>query len=383
MQIRYSEMKMRAISTLSGLMLALICLSFQGCAQNAKQVALASETKKQLDLPTFRDSAQLIRQTYEPQLFTLPSGRVAHYGLRMYRQTLDAKYSATIANDLARIASRLNYFAAEVFTQEQINQHAQRRLESYRHSEKTRSQRRFRATQARPEYLYVMALLGSMARAEEYGLKHKDDHKLREALRRYDFTPYATKPRMIKAWAAQLANQVFWLRQLGEQDVVDEFIAAFRLAYPDPQDASLSRLQYGNKLYGMTHMVFADSWFYQRLVSEKQHQWIFDYFRANIDVILQRAKPDIVAEVGIAFLLAGLNDDPVVYKTRRFIQASIDVDNGMIPSVGGALELSSGGHRNVLAIMLLDWGSVNEAPTVTKHPGVFRQLPYGLVKKGD
>ncbi|QSA20910.1 DUF3541 domain-containing protein, partial [Vibrio furnissii] len=53
--------------------------------------------------------------------------------------------------------------------------------------------------------------------------------------------------------------------------------------------------QYGNKLYGMTHIIFADSQYYQHTVSEKQYQWIYDYYRANIDTILQRAKEDIIA----------------------------------------------------------------------------------------
>lgn len=369
MQFLYSAIK--AVSTLSGLLLALAILPLYSHAENARTVLA----------PSFQASAEQIRQTYEPQLFTMPNSRVAHWGLRMYRQTLNVRYRATIGNDLARIASRLNYFAAEVYTAEQVASYAQVRLGSYERSRNARSQRRFRATQTMPEYLYVIALLGAMARAEEYGLKHRDDQKLREALRRYDFATYASNPKMVKAWAAQMANQVYWLRQLGEQDVVEPFVATFRQAYPDSKDASLSRLQYGNKLYGMTHIIFADSEFYQRTVSETQHQWILDYFRTNIDVILQRAKPDIVAEVGIAFLLAGLDGDPVVFKTRQFIQSHIDTRKGMIPSVTGGFALSPGGHRNVLAVMLLDWQSVNEAPTVSGNPKVFRRLPYGLVKK--
>jgi len=371
MQFLHSAIKTRAISMLSGLMLVLAFLPFHGHAENAQLV----------DAPSFQASAELIRQTYEPQLFTLPNSRVAHWGLRMYRQTLDVRYRATIGNDLARIANRLNKFAAEVYTPEQIDRYTQKRLSSYQRSKNARSQRRFRATQATPEYFYIIALLGAMARADEYGLKHREDDKFREVLRRYDFGSYATDPKMVKAWAAQLANQVFWLRQIGGQDVVEPFILAFRQAYPDSRDASLSRLQYGNKLYGMTHIIFAGAEFYQRNVSEAQHQWIFDYFRANIDVILQRAKPDIVAEVGISFLLAGLIDDPVVLKTRQFIQSHIDPQKGMIPSVAGAFDLSSGGHRNVLAVMLLDWRSVNAAPTIEQQPEVFRNLPFGLVKK--
>ncbi|MDE1209710.1 DUF3541 domain-containing protein [Vibrio aestuarianus] len=329
----------------------------------------------------FEQSAERIRQTYESQLYTLPAFKEGHYGLRMYRQTLDAKYSAAVWSDLARVASRLNRFAEEVHTPEQIFLYSEKRLSGYVDETDERSKLRYMATKNTPEYLYLgVDLLGSMARANEYGLKHKDDQVLRQVIRRYDFTKYATNEAMIKAWAAQLANQVYWLRQLGEQDVVQPFIDSFRKTYPDSADRKLSSQQYGNKLYGMTHIIFADSEYYQHPVSEKQHQWIYDYYRANIDTILARAKEDVIAEVGIAFLLAGLETDPVVEKTRLAVQASIDKEQGMIPSKTGDFELTYGEHRNVLAIMLLDWQSVNQAPTIERNPSVFSNLPYGLEK---
>lgn len=330
----------------------------------------------------YEESADLIKHTYESQLYTLSAFKEGHYGLRMYRQTLDSKYSAAIWADMARVASRLNRFAAEIHTPEQIFLYSEKRIAGYKDDTDERSIRRYTVTKHMPEYLYLgVGLIGSMARANEYGLKHLEDEKLRRIIRRYDFKKYATDPEMIKAWAAQLANQVFWLRQLGEQDVVEPFIHAFRAAYPDSEDKTLSKQQYGNKIYGLTHIIFADSQYYQRQIDEKQHQWIFDYFRDNIDTILLRAKEDIIAEVGLSFLLAGLENDPVVEKTRAAIQKSIDKEKGMIPSVSGDYDLAYGEHRNVLAIMLLDWQSVNMAPTAQSEPKIFVNLPYGLVKK--
>ncbi len=331
---------------------------------------------------TYEESAQQIKTTYEQVLYTLPAFKAGHYGLRMYRQTLDSKYSAAIWSDMARVASKLNQFAHQVHTPEEIILYSENRLLSYADETDERSVRRYNITKHHPEYLYLgVDLLGSMARADEYGLKHPGDEKLREILRRYDFKVYVTNESMITAWAAQLANQVYWLRQLGEQDVVDEFIHHFRLAYPDAKDSALSTQQFGNKLYGMTHIIFGDSQYYQYAVSEEEHQWIYDYFRANIDTILIRAKEDILAEVGIAFLLAGLDDDPVVEKIRQAIQKSIDAEQKMIPSITGDFNIAYGEHRNVLAIMLLDWQGVNAAPKFSTHKKVFSSLPYGLTAK--
>ncbi|MEZ8189425.1 DUF3541 domain-containing protein [Vibrio sp. 1F279] len=330
---------------------------------------------------SFKQSADLIRTTYESQLYTLPAFKEGHYGLRMYRQTLDDKYSAAVWSDMARVASKLSRLSNDVHTMEQIVLYSEKRVASYVGDSDERSVRRYNITKHMPEYLYLgVDLLGSMARANEYGLEHKNDAKLREIIRRYDFSRYVTNEDMVKAWAAQLANQVYWLRQLGEQDVVDEFVDTFKKAYPDDKDKKLSSQQYGNKIYGMTHVIFGDSEYYQHQVSEQEHQWIYDYFRENIDTILLRAKEDVIAEVGLTFLLAGLESDSVVEKTRLAIQASIDKTKGMIPSVTGDFDLKYGEHRNVLAIMLLDWQQVNEAPTYEGNPKVFTNIPYGLVE---
>jgi len=331
---------------------------------------------------TYSQSAQVIKTTYESQLFSLSAFKEGHFGLRMYRQTLDEKYNPAIWTDMAQVASRLNRIAARVHSPEQIILYSEKRLAGYHKKQDERSQRRYTVTKHHPEYIFLgVDLLGALARADEYGLRHIEDQKLREIIKRYDFSIYANDPEMIEAWAAQLANQVYWLRQLGEQDVVDDFTRTFRATYPDENDKKLSPQQYMNKLYGMTHIIFADSHYYQNQIDEAKHQWIYDYFRENVDTILLRAKEDVIAEVGITFLLAGLEDDPVVAKTREAIQSSINLEQGMIPSVDGEFDLQYGEHRNVLAIMLLDWQKVNQAPYFNRHSAAFKDIPYGLEPK--
>jgi hypothetical protein len=367
------------LSTMGKLLFISLFISFQPSRVYADQVLITNQESVKTH---FLQDAQLIREKFEGQLFTLPPYNSGHYGLRMYRQTLDSKYAMTVWSDMARIASRLNYFASEVHNPEQIQAYAQQRIESYRDQNSTRTQLRYQATKLMPEYLYLgIDLLGAMARANEYGLKHKEDGKFREVIRRYDFTKYVTNEKMVQAWAAQLANQVYWLQQLSEQDIVDKFISAFKNSYPDNDDDKLSEQQFMNKIYGLTHIIFAASNYYQLPIKEQDFQWIYDYYRSNIDTILSRTKEDVIAEVGINFLLAGLENDPAVLQTQKAIEQAIDHSRGLVPSITGDTTLSSSEHRNVLTIMLLDWRGPHRAPTISKQPEIFSDLPYGLVAK--
>ncbi|MBY6019558.1 DUF3541 domain-containing protein [Halomonas denitrificans] len=338
-----------------------------------------------LALPAYADPvtvADQIRHTYQTQLYTLPATKAGHFGLRMYRQSGDPKYAAAIWQDMARVASTLNQISAELTTPEAMRQAGAQRLANYQDSDDDRRQARQQATADKPEYLVLgVSLLGAMARADEYGLKHRDDARLRALVRRFDFADYSEDPALVRVWAAQLANQVYWLRQLNEGEYVEGFVRTFRAAYPDAADSTLSEREYGNKIYGMTHLIFAGSGYYQYPVRQSDHAWIYDYFRAEIDTILRRCKEDIIAEVGLSFLLAGLEDDPVVAKTRQAIVAAVDKQAGLIPSVTGSLNLKGGEHRNVLAVMLLDWRGVRPGPDVPANDDWFAPLPYGLTAK--
>lgn len=369
----------KIISMLACLSLPLASPSYANSVANF--TAKASAAPAASATLSYSQDASRIKKHFETQLFTLKPYTFAHYGVRMYRQYQDPKYALSLWVDAARVADQLNKMANQIHTPEQIRTYSLNKINDLNKKQDERGLRRFNATQAHPDFMYLgLELLSSLARANEFGLQHQQDAQLKAILRRYDFTAFVTDPEMIKAWAAQLANHVYWLRQLGEQDVVKPFIDAFRSTYPDAQDHLLNEQQFSNKVYGLTHIVFADSQYYLTPIKESDHQWIFDYFRKNIDTILMRCKEDVIAEVGINFLLAELDNDPVVHKTRAAISKAVDRKHNMVLSVTGDAELERGEHRNVLAIMLLDWQGFSTAaqPALLE---IIANPPYGLVAK--
>ena len=345
-------------------------------------ISLCSHAATPPSTQDFIAGSEQIKATYQQHLLSLPPFKLGHYAIRMYRQTGDSSYQTGIWVDTARVASNLNRIANELYSPLLIDQASKNIDKRYQNSDPVKESLRKKTLQQYPEYIELAVnLIGSMARADELGLKHIQDDKLRALLNHYDFKNYATDPDMIKAWAAQLSNQVYWLKQLGVQDIVGEYTSAFKKTYPDHLDAQLTDQQYANKIYGLTHIIIAASGYYQHSINEKDYQWVYDYFRSNIDTIIARTKEDVIAESGIVFLLAGLNDDPALIKTQRHILNSIDPKHNMVLSTTGSADISKGEHRNVLSAILLNWQGTNSSVNIQQSPHLFPTLPYGLVAK--
>lgn len=314
----------------------------------------------------------------------LPAYQSGHYGLRMYRQTLNPKYKELIWIDMARVASTLNYLG-QMDSEKKIIERRDYLLKRYFDKITPESSKRTKLRQNMfkmyPNYIFAATLLGSMIRADEYGLKSIYDSNLRNMIKILNFSEYVKSKMVVEAYAAQIANQVFYLAQLGEDNNIDVFINTFRETYPDDKDSSLSKQQFENKIYGMTHIIFAASRHYQLSINQEDYLWIYKYMEKNIDTILEKAKPDVVAEVGITFLLSNQPNHKVVKKTQQFINDKIDKMNSMILSEKGSNDIEIGEHRNVLAIMLLDWKGVHVGPNIQNNHSLFSNIPFGLVIK--
>lgn len=326
------------------------------------------------------ETSAKIKLHYEQGLFALSIYKQSHFGLRMYRQTLDPRFTTSIRADVADMSLRLDKLYHQFHHKADLDAYIHDRLADYKKGKDERSKRRYEATRKHPEYFYIaLDLLHHMARLDDYGLKHQHDDYFRKQLQGYDFKALFSNKTMTQAWAAQLANQAYWLKQIGEGDYTDLFVETLKKTYPDRKDYLLSQQQFGNKLYGMTHVIIADSGYYQHNVKESDHPWIYTYFRENIDDILAYAKEDIIAEIGLSFKLAGLYDEPPLKRIEERIYNSVDQDKKMVPSATGSFDFAWGEHRNVLAIMLLNWQKPNGGPDLMQNPEMFEGLPLSIV----
>ena len=286
----------------------------------------------------YRGIAQAIKANYDQQLDRLTGYKASHYAARIYRISGDSVHLNYNLRDLELMTGRV----------EKLLQVAQQRWSS-----SPRAKLRRESLAIAPDFLYYLNSLGILRRAAEYRVCAPQFEQLKAHVLSHDYTHYFSNPLMIQAWAAQLANVAGWVKLLGGDDYSDEFTHAMQQVYPHGQDHLLGVQQYQNKLYGLTHIILANSEYYQRTIKRSDFAWIFDYFDDHIDTIVARASVDVIAEVGIAYLLAEEFDHPALEKTKRSIAQQYDATYQMIPSHTGEFNIASGSHRNILSIMLL------------------------------
>jgi hypothetical protein len=367
------KIKQRLISLALAGILGLLSLSVTGTEAKADDTQQASS---KTPAPLGQQQVyQRIKDHLERELYTLPMRTQGHYGIRRYRMTGDEKYLNASLMDLYAITSPLAHYACQADDREFVRKHS--RAAAFGLGQDPRAIARREALTPFPEfYYYTDLLLRYASRTAEFGLQGPCHDKMIGVLKRADLRPGLTDKAMIEIWAAQLVNYVYWAKQLGVGDYRDDYKQAFLKVYPVERDASLSTAEFRNKLYGMTHFIFAASEYYQKSVDASEFAWILDYFDANSERILKDATEDIIAEVGIGFLLAGKAEHRMVRLSREHITNAFDPDIDLIPSPTGDADLASGEHRNVLAMMLLNWPQrLHKGPLLGRLDATRHHLP--------
>ena len=330
--------------------------------------SLAAPTENQIAI------AERIQAQFENSLYTLPLEIQSHWALRLYRSSGDERYRYPIlahAILLERNLSRdLDGWGDADYMRERVARH----LESF--SGKSRKSRARRAMfEKNEEELILLRSLSSLYRLNQLGFHGADMERARALIAGQELAHFLLEEDVVDIYAAQAVNYVYYLHQLGLEDIRKDFREVFQQRFPDYQDEKLSKLRFKDKIYGLTHFILADSGYFETQVKYDDHAWILEYFEANIERILHETKADIIAEVGLCFLLAGKGDNQVVHLTREAIVRQFDKKGNMIPSVNGNLDLHKGEHRNVLAYLLLsEFGEMHSGPDLMNWDESRRRL---------
>ena len=310
-----------------------------------------------------RDAGLAIQEIYEQALPTLSEDKQRHFAQRLYRLTGEQRWRALNHVYGERLLARLEEDIVGLAEPGYAAARSRAIVADY--SQRTAKQRARRAMLGEwGEIAFARGLLFRLVQAEYHGLLPTIENHERalDYQAEVGWAAFLTDPAVIGIYAAQVANQAYFLHQLGVMDLRREVEAAFRRRYPPDRVAGLDDAEYRNWLYGLTHFVIADSRYYQRKVDPEVHAWVLE--------ALERETADIQAEVALAFLLADREDHPLVGRVREALAAAVDPASGIIPSSSGEKGLAGGEHRNVLAIMVLRWpGRLHPGPDLSDALG--------------
>ncbi|MDY7109153.1 MAG: DUF3541 domain-containing protein, partial [Planctomycetota bacterium] len=341
--------------------LAFACLLAPGCEQSESVIEL-----KLYEGEEGAEVARTIRGSYETRFEELDRNSQAHFAVRMYRASGATPDLRAVALDVARwigdLEQRLDGLDDEGFIEQQGGiMHARKREVS----KVSRARKAMFASRA--EMLFHRRVLYIAHKLHDYGLHRGRFREAYETARRHlrsaDFAGFLLDREVIRTYAAQTSNLVFWLKRIGVVDLENQYTRAYQDVFMNADDGQLDAADYQNKLYGLTHFIIGDSHYYQRTVSAEKHAWILEYFDRHILEILSWSKPDIIAEIALCFRLCGKHDHRVVRMAEEYLVQAFDPSLGYIPSGTGEIDFNMAEHRNAVAYLVLaDWENLYEGP---------------------
>lgn len=297
-----------------------------------------------------------IVKNFEEKLFSFSFKHQAHWAVRMYRLTGESKYIQLIFQDFQIKTFKMWPNVKILGNKSAIKKYDGDLLNNF-HPTSLKGERRKTTFGENPGMLAYKQIVEYLFFAKSYGvdtlpqLKSDFDKAIAE-LKLVDWEQSYLGSDAIQTHPSFIANSVSYLKFLGVTNLVLPAQELFRKRWMqnDPDRDS----DYQLKIYGMTHFIISQSLFYQKLVeNEQSYSWILNYFEKNWEQINLRCNPDIIAEVGLCFILTSHSNHEIVEKSRKEIMKSFDQKVGYIPREKDRTNMQSAEHRNILAVLLL------------------------------
>ena len=263
-----------------------------------------------LPLATAEKKVQHSYSCLERKLYPLPLEQQADYALILYRTTGDKVWLNTARATLYLSSDRLQKLATGI-------QSSTSRKELL-HSEASSFKSEL-LDKHEDYFFYAFLVLPQLSRIDRFSMVLKGGlgEGFDRAMSSINFKKGLTSPELLEEYAPTLAKHVYHLLNLDYGDYRKFFIEAFRAAYPDIQDRTMSEGKRQRKWKTMANLVLAASGYLQRPVNDPLLEWIPKYFAANELYILRQGDDELLAKVGLALLLTGVNNNNLLRKIKE------------------------------------------------------------------
>lgn len=313
----------------------------------------------------YQSLAQVITQTYEKNLSLLPLDLQSHFAVRMWRISGQKRYFSSIVRDIENQTKRKGVWIKNLADPNFRKQIAEEML-SQMAPKTPRALEMKRAYQENKEFIFWYRLIRYLFLCKSFGLENLIAG-FPQALTVLRGTPWLSlldRESLFRFIPSKVINIVYYLEFLKVADLEKKLKPELcRFWFKEKISPEWLFL---NKIYALTHLLIAASFFYQRFVPVKDFKEVLEFLEKNLEEIIERTNPDIVGEVGLCFRLTK-TDSPVIQKTRDYLMASYRPDLGYIPHEGNG-GLAGAEHRNAIAILALsDYASFFPGPILVKY----------------
>lgn len=248
--------------------------------------------------------AQQILEAYEKNVFYLPLNRAGHFFERAYKVSGNKKYSNIIAyhlkiNKIEKIKKSLQLLKSGQYK-------IRASIKNPEGSE--RQKRRIALYNKNPQIDFFNTLLIDIHFCKMFGLDKtvlkNEFSEIINLLKKIDFRNLYLREDVIKYVSSYAFNSAFILRHFDVDNISDEMVKMLRKSYWGNGQTHMEKLpdyEYSSLIYSLTHIIIADSGYYERFVNG--YDWIIDFFAENIKDIIPRVTLDIVSEIGLCIKL--------------------------------------------------------------------------------
>lgn len=314
----------------------------------------------------YNDLALKLTASLEKKVARFPSRRKLHFAERLYRITGNRKYLSWIKefiNDNYPVFLTSGEILGNIEAEREFGLKSINRLSSLSPLKAPRWQ----YYQNFPELKFYQSLVYLLNKFSEYQIVEiTSQAKYKQSiakLEQINWSNYLLNKDFIYFDPVQGINQVFWLKNLGIIDLITPFLEKCKSIYPPNVEPPKESFKFHNHFYSYTHIIIADSYYYQRFVSPSKYSWVISFLKTSIPQALKGNNCDLIAEIGCCFKLCQLPPE-ISNQLKVFLVNKIKPATGLLSLPSSKPSLVE--HANVLAIILLrNWKKLYKGPKIS------------------
>ncbi|HBP01579.1 MAG: hypothetical protein UY41_C0007G0017 [Candidatus Moranbacteria bacterium GW2011_GWE1_49_15] len=299
---------------------------------------------------------------YEKNMVHIPLKQMGHFFTRAHRITKKKKHADIVAGNFVLARPAKIRGEIEALKKNEFNLPLKK-------PKAKRNRLRRELYEKNPRLGVLNELILDLFYIKSLSLESYMRKEFREAsdiLRKEDLRSLYLQIGTLRHDSSYAINSVFMLKHLGIEKIDQEAVAILKDYYFDGDlnmERKIPAWEFGSLVYSLTHVIIADSEYYQRTAAG--HGWILDYFAKNAELIMKEATVDMVSEVALCYKLCGKEKEygKAVEKFKSFLLEFFD--SAKLEDIGYLVKKE---HTNsILMILFSENKGWHRGPDLSGH----------------